>query len=234
MYYMKAPFVISTNVDSILEPLIRQDKQIKYTQQHKVYAAASILTSRFYEFDQKVAMKVGKHAFAELLDSLIFWKAAIVAKFRTNRAMHRLSVRLQEEYDNDTRCYICCQEFVEGEAKGPKVSYHDHITGCFISPTHRQCNLERLVSFKVPVFFHNFRGYDAHFIVHEFGKRPDREIKVIVQTMEKYLQFEWEPNMVFRDSLQFLSASLEQLEASLAKEVGRDNFQNNHDMVTNV
>ena len=24
--------------------------------------------------------------------------------------------------------------------------------------------------------FHNFRNYDAHLIVHEFGKLPDREI----------------------------------------------------------
>ena len=51
--------------------------------------------------------------------------------------------------------------------------------------------------------------------------------------MEKYLQVEWGPNMVFRDSLQFLSASLEQLAASLAK-VGRENFQNLHDVVTDV
>ena len=35
--------------------------------------------------------------------------------------------------------------------------------------------------------------------------------------MEKYLQVEWKTNMVFRDSLQFLPASLEQLAASLAK-----------------
>ena len=39
--------------------------------------------------------------------------------------------------------------------------------------------------------------------------------------------------MVFRDSLQFLPASLEQLAASLAK-VGREYFQNLHEMVTNV
>ena len=83
------------------------------------------------------------------------------------------------------------------------------------------------------VLFHNFRGYDAHFIVHEFGKRPDCKIKVIYKNKEKYLQVEWGPNMVFRDSLQFLSASLEQLAASLAK-VGRGYFQNFHDVVTDV
>ena len=89
------------------------------------------------------------------------------------------------------------------------------------------------MSFKIPVFFHNFRGYDAHLIVHEFEKRPDREIKVIGKNMEKYLQVEWGKNMVFRDSLQFLPASLEQLAISLAK-VGRGYFQNLHEVVTDV
>ena len=51
--------------------------------------------------------------------------------------------------------------------------------------------------------------------------------------MEKYLQVEWGRNMVFRNSFQFLPASLEQLTASLAK-VGRGYFQNLHDVVTDA
>ena len=150
-------------------------------------AAAAILTSRFYEFDQRVVGKVGENALAEILDTLIVWEAEIVAKLRTNQAMNRLSARQQEEYDNATRCYICRAKFVEGEARGPKVRDHDHITSWFIGADHRKCTLERPVSLKIPVFFHNFCGYDAHLIVYEFGKRPDREIKVIGQNMEKYL-----------------------------------------------
>ena len=113
-------------------------------------------------------MKVGANALAEFLDALIVWEAEIIAILRTNRAMKRLTARQQEEYDNAARCYIYRHEFVENEAKGFKVRDHDHITGWFIGASHRQCNLERPVSFKIPVFFHNFRGYDAHFIVHEF------------------------------------------------------------------
>ena len=51
--------------------------------------------------------------------------------------------------------------------------------------------------------------------------------------MEKYLQVEWGKNMVFRDSLQFLPASLKQLAASLAK-VGRGYFQNLYNVVTDM
>ena len=53
---------------------------------------------------------------------------------------------------------------------------------------------------------------------------------MIGQNMEKYLQVEWGKNMVFRDSLQFLPASLEQLTASLAK-TGCGNFYNLHEVV---
>ena len=147
--------------------------------------------------------------------------------------MKRFSARQQEEYDNAIGCYICRHEFVEGEAKGHKVRDHDDITSWFIGAAPRQCNLERPVSFIIPMFFHNLCGYDAHFIVNEFKKRPDRGIKVIGQNMEKYLQVEWRPNMVFRDSLKFVSALMEQLATSLAK-VGRGYFQNLHDVVTDV
>ena len=220
----KAPFVIYADFESILEPFGRQVKQTTYTQQHKVCAAATILTSSFFNFDQRTVMNIGEIALAEFLDSLIVWEAEIFAILWTNRAMKRLSASQQEKYENATRCYICRHDFVEGEAKCPKVRDHDHITGWFIGAAHRQCNLKRPVSFKIPVFFHNFCGYDAHLIVHEFEKRRDRKIKVIIQNMETYLQVEWEKNMVFRDSLQFLPAFLKQLEASLAK-VGLGDFK---------
>ena len=134
-----------------------------------------------------MVIKVGENVLAEFIDTLIVLEAEIIKKLRTNRAMNRLSVRQLEEYYNATLCYICRYEFVKGEARGPKVRAHDHITGWFIGAAHCQCNLERPVCFKTPVFFQNFRGYNAHLIVYEFGKQPDREIKVIDQKIKKYL-----------------------------------------------
>ena len=88
-----------------------------------------------------------------VFDALIVREAEIVAILRTNRPMKRLSARQQEEYNNATRCYICRHEFVEAEANSPKVRDHNHITDWFIGAAHRQCNLERPVSFKIIVFF---------------------------------------------------------------------------------
>ena len=225
-----APFVIYADFESILDQLGRQSTQTTYSQQHKVCAAAAIFCSTLGQYNQLTVMKVGENALTEFLDVLIEWETAIVEELRTNRPMKRMSAQTREEYENAMDCCICRHPFEEGDPKEPKVRGHDNITGFILGAAHRQCNLERLVSFKIPVFFNNFRGYDAHLIVHEFGKRPDSEIKVISQNIKKYLQVEWRKNMVVRDSLQFLTAFLEQLTASFAKTSG-GNFYNFHEVV---
>ena len=229
----KAPFVIYADFESILEPLGRHVHRTTLSQLHKVCAAAAILCSYMPDFNQRTIIKFGPQALSDFLDELIIWENEIIAVLIRNLKMKSLNMRQQAEFDNATRCYLCRHEFMKNELKGPKVRDHDHITGEFLGAAHRQCNLERPVRFQIPVFFHNFRGYDAHLIVHEFGKRPDREIKVIGQNMEKYLQVQWGDNMVFRDSLQFLPASLEQLVASLIK-TGRDKFINLHKVVAKI
>ena len=92
-YCTKAPFVIYADFKSILEPSGRRVKHTTSIQQHKVCAAAAILTSKFYNFDQRTLMKVGEKALAEFFDTLLVWKAKIVAIPRTNRAIKRLSAR---------------------------------------------------------------------------------------------------------------------------------------------
>ena len=39
-------------------------------------------------------------------------------------------------------------------------------------------------------FFHNFCGYDSHFIVHKFPIFQNRKLKVNAFNIEKYLQIE--------------------------------------------
>ena len=49
-----------------------------------------------------------------------------------------------------------------------KVIDHDHITGKYRGAAHSSCNLKLRIDhdkIKIPVFFHNLRGYDAHLIM---------------------------------------------------------------------
>ena len=54
-----------------------------------------------------------------------------------------------------------------------KVRDHCHITGKYRGSAHQECNLKLRVNpeeLKIPVIFHNLRGYDSHFIMQEIGE----------------------------------------------------------------
>ena len=63
-YCTKAPFVIYADFKLILEPSGRHVKHTTYAQQHKMCAAAAILKSSLYDFDQRSVIKVGENALA--------------------------------------------------------------------------------------------------------------------------------------------------------------------------
>ena len=185
-----APFVIYADFESILESIDSQNKRTHYVQHHKVCAAAAILCSYIAEMDNQVMMFCGPDALADFLNQLIKWETKCIEYLQQNIPMKPLSRKEQIEYNGATSCYLCRQLFQENDPKGYKVRDHDHITGNFIGAAHRQCNIERPVNYLIPVFFHNFRGYDGHLIVHQFRFHRDRQIKVIGQNMENYLQIQ--------------------------------------------
>ena len=68
---------------------------------------------------------------------------------------------------------------------------------------------------KVPVIFHNLRGYDSHFTFSELDKF-DVKISVIPNGLEKYMAFFLNKNLVFIDSMQFMNFSLDKLVKNLS------------------
>ena len=69
-----------------------------------------------------------------------------------------------------------------------KVRYHCHVTGSFRGAAHLSCNINLQLTEKVPVTFHNLRGYDSHLIFNEL-KNFDVKIDVIPNGLEKYMAF---------------------------------------------
>ena len=56
--------------------------------------------------------------------------------------------------------------------KDIQVRDHCHITSKYRGLAHQECNLKLRVNpeeVKIPVIFHNLRGYDSHFIMQEIG-----------------------------------------------------------------
>ncbi|KAF0138609.1 MAG: hypothetical protein FD143_3637, partial [Ignavibacteria bacterium] len=69
---------------------------------------------------------------------------------------------------------------------------------------------------KLPVFLHNFRGYDAHIITRALDAFPQMKLSVIGQGYEKYLTLSFGPQIIFKDTYQFLGFSLAQLTKELS------------------
>ena len=70
------------------------------------------------------------------------------------------------------------------------------------------CNINLKLTKKIPVIFHNLRGYDSHLIIKEIG---DVKVSVIPNGLEKYIPFTINTNLVFLDSMQFMNSSLDLL-----------------------
>ena len=89
----------------------------------------------------------------------------------------------EEEYlfQKSNSCCIC-KKLIDNDEE--KVRDHCHVTDKFRSAAHKICNVNFQLTKKVPVIFHNLRGYDNHLIFNELDKF-DVQIKVIPNGLEK-------------------------------------------------
>ena len=136
-----------------------------------------------------------------------------------------------DKFEKATKCHICDKEYTE---KDIRVRDHCHITGKYRGSAHQECNLQLRLNpdeIKIPVIFHNLRGYDSHFIMQEIGaivknhtyknkkgEEKQMNINAIPNNMEKYMAFMLGNHLTFIDSFQFMSSSLDKLVSNLPKE----------------
>ena len=117
----------------------------------------------------------------------------------------------EEQFRSSNTCWIC-EKLIDDDDE--KVRDHCHVTGKFRGAAHWSCNINLQLTKKVPVIFHNLRGYDSHLIFNELDKF-DVKINVIPNGLEKYMAFFLNKNLVFIDSMQFMNSSLEKLVKTL-------------------
>ena len=96
-----------------------------------------------------------------------------------------------------------------------KVRDHDNVTGKYRGSAHWNCNINLKLTKRVPVIFHNLKGYDSHLIMQKIGKF-DIKVSVIPNGLEKYMAFTINKYLVFIDSTQFMNSSLDALVKSLS------------------
>ena len=69
------------------------------------------------------------------------------------------------------------------------------MTGKYRGAAHWSCNINLKLTKKIPVIFHNLKGYDIHLIIKEISKF-DVKVSVMPSGLEKYTAFIINRNLV--------------------------------------
>ena len=162
-----------------------------------------------------------------VLDEVKYCKKVMKKEF--NKPL-KMTKEDEKKFQKAEECHICDKKYTD---KDIRVRDHCHITGKYRGSAHQECNLKIRVNpeeVKIPVIFHNLRGYDSHFIMQEIGtivkdyeytnnkgQKCQMNINAIPNNMEKYMAFMLGNHLTFIDSFQFMSSSLEKLVTNITK-----------------
>ena len=120
-----------------------------------------------------------------------------------------MSAEEEEQFERSEICWIC-DKIIDDN----KVRDHCHITGKYRGAALWNCNINLKISKKLPIIFHNLRGYDSHLFFKELSKF-NCNINVIPNGLEKYMSFTLNKNIIFIDSMLFMNSSLDKLVKNL-------------------
>ena len=162
-------------------------------------------------FTKPIVVFRGENASYEFIEAILkeyeYCKKVIKKHFNKNLIMSEEEEKIQLS----NICWIC-EKLIDDDDE--KVRDHCHVTAQFRGAAHWSCNINLQLTKKVPVIFHNLRGYDSHLIFCELNKF-DVKIDVIPNRLEKYMAFFLNKNLVFIDSMKFMNSSLEKLVKNL-------------------
>ena len=163
---------------------------LKKYQHHIPYSFAYILVCVDDKFSEPIAVYRGKNTAYKFIEAIL--EKVMKKHFNKNLIM------LEEEGQQFQLRNICsiCEKRIDDD----NVRDHCHITGKFRGAAHWSCNINLQLTKKVPVIFHNLRGYNSHLIFYKL-KTSDVKIDVIPNRSEKYMAFILNKNLVLIDSM---------------------------------
>ena len=116
-----------------------------------------------------------------------------------------------------TECYLCHEPLVDGHARLAPVKDHCHYTGEYLGAAHNDCNWNcRRVLNRIPVFVHNFKNYDSHFLLKAMENADKNHIQALPVNMEKFRTLTVN-YYAFVDSVELIPGALATLVNTLAE-----------------
>ena len=249
---LPAPFVIYADFEAITEKVDEKALQKSYTEQYQKHTACGygykVVCCYDDNFSKPIKIYRGEMTIQKFMKDILaeveYCQEVVKTHFTKPLEM---TDEDEESFQRAEECHICKKPFGTDEddgvrnvggrnvknikVKNVKVRDHCHVTGKYRGAAHVSCNLNFQLTNKIPVVFHNLKGYDSHFIMQEIGdiakknvyvdekgRKHEMSINVIPCNMEKYMAFMLGPHLVFIDSFQFMSSSLSNLVNNLPTE----------------
>ena len=232
---LPVPFVIYADFEAITEKIhgCQPNNDKSYTEAYQKHRDCGYGYKVICCYDDKYSKPVqiyrGEKAVYKFMEAMLeevkYCKKVMKKYF--NKPL-RMTKDDEEKFQKADKCHICEKKYNKTDVR---VRDHCHITGKYRGSAHQDCNLNFRITDKIPVIFHNLRGYDSHFIMQEIGEiakkhtytnkkgeKCQMNINAIPNNMEKYMAFMLGNHLTFIDSFQFLSSSLDKLVRNLPKE----------------
>ena len=232
------PFVIYADFEAITEKIsgCQPNNNKSYTEAYQKHTDCGYGYKLVCCYDDKYSKPTktyrGKKAVYKFMEAMLeevkYCKKVIKKEF--NKPL-RMTKDDEEKFQKAKESHICNKKYND---KDIQVRDHCHITGKYRGSAHQECNLKLRVNpeeVKIPVIFHNLRGYDSHFIMQEIGaivknhaytnkkgEKCQMNINAIPNNMEKYMAFMLGNHLTFIDSFQFMSSGLEKLVSNLPRQ----------------
>ena len=108
-----------------------------------------------------------------------------------------MSEEKEKQFQSSNSCWIC-EKLIENNDK--KVTDYCHIIGRFRGVADWNCNINLQLTKKVPVIFHNLRGYYCYLTFYELNKF-DVKVDKIPNRLEKYMASFLNKNLFIIDSM---------------------------------
>ena len=232
------PFVIYADFEAITEKIqgCQPNNDKSYTEAYQKHTDCGYGYKVVCRYDDKYTKPIniyrGEKAVYKFMEKMLeevkYCKNIMKKEFNKQLITtdnDELSFKLEQ------KCHICEESYKD---KDIRVRDHCHITGKYRGSAHQDCNLKLRLNpeeIKIPVIFHNLRGYDSHFIMQQIGEitkkhtyknykgeEKQMNINAIPNNMEKYMAFMLGNHLTFIDSFQFMSSSLDKLVSNLPRE----------------
>ena len=233
-----APFVIYADFEALLEKVdsCQPSDKKSYTEARQKHTDCGygykVVCCYDDEYSKPVQVYRGENAVYKFMENML-GEVNWCKQTMENHFNKPLKMTEEDEikFHTSCRCHICGEHY---KYKDIRVKDHCHITGKFRGSAHQDCNLKLRINpnkIKIPVFFHNLKGYDSHFIMQQIGEIAKKHsytnargeechmsINCIPNNMEKYMAFMLGNHLTFLDSFQFMNFSLAKLVENLPDE----------------